>query len=60
MTASLLLAAAERAADALSLVQTDFFFPVPIGFGDGGLSKRPPEWDDMIAANRGAKCVFRL
>ena len=38
----------------LSLVENDYFFPHPLKPGE----KRPPEWDDIIAENRGAVSVF--
>ena len=33
----------------------DFFFPNPLKPGE----QRPPEWDDIVAEERGGKCVFR-
>ena len=43
----------------LTLRQNDFFFARPVGWGEG-VKTRPPEWDDIVAANRGASCVFRF
>lgn len=39
----------------LRLVENDFFFPRPLAKGEA----RPPEWDDIIAENRGSVSVFR-
>ena len=33
----------------------DFFFPSPLNPGE----RRPPEWDDLVAEQTGARCVFR-
>jgi len=44
----------------LTLRQNDFFFPRPVGFGEGGLAVRPPEWEDILAAHEHAACTFRL
>lgn len=44
----------------LALRQNDFFFPRPVGWGAGGLSARPPEWDDIRASHAHATCTFRL
>ena len=33
----------------------DFFFPNPLKPGE----QRPPEWDDIVAEERGGKCIFR-
>ena len=40
----------------LTLVEDDFFFPRPLEPGEA----RPREWDDILAANYGAVCVFRF
>ena len=40
----------------LALVEDDFFFPKPLEPGE----TRPREWDDILAANYGAVCVFRF
>ena len=40
----------------LALVENDFFFPKPLEPGEA----RPREWDDILAANRGAVCTFRF
>lgn len=40
----------------LTNIQKDFFFPRQAASGE----KRPPTWDDIVAANDGAKCVFRF
>ncbi len=33
----------------------DFFFPKPLDPGE----RRPPEWDDIVAEEKGARCIFR-
>ena len=38
----------------LSLVEMDFFFPRPLAEGE----KRPREWDEILAENRGGVCTF--
>ena len=43
----------------VTLRQNDFFFARPVGWGEG-VKTRPPEWDDIVAASRGASCVFRF
>lgn len=40
----------------LALVENDFFFPKPLEPGEA----RPREWEDILAANRGAVCTFRF
>ena len=38
----------------LSLVENDFFFPVPLKEGEA----RPAQWDAIVAENRGRRCTF--